>query len=552
MIMLEIFLFFLTTLFFIYSISGIGKIFTHNFESSFLTNVFFGFIFLGIYSTFLHFFFKINLFNSFIPFLFGIMIQFYPKKIHLKSIFNKNFSLRLVVILLLIPIFLSQKYHEDFGYYHLPYSLSFIEEKIIFGFANINYAYIYNSIWLNISSLFFLKNQNFNFLTFHSFILYIAFVLFLFEEIFYNKKNSLSKIFSIFILFYFLVKFTRISEFGVDLPAAIFSILSILFFIKFYENNNLKKKFSYFFFNFSFSIFAVLIKLSVLPILLLTFYLFLKNYKKKISFFVKSNFLLINILVILYFFQQFIYTGCFAFPSNLTCLNVSWLNESFLNYKNNLELINKSYSTASNVYSPEDYLKNFTWFSYWFKRNFNEILEHLIAMILPFMLFISLNKKSEKNLNFGFGHYKIFYIFCLINLFFWLKFSPVYRFSIHLFLLISFLLIFNFFYQKNISKKIFVIFTFVIILFNFGKNLNRINNKEQVFLGIEKINNNFKLINSNKNLKIKIFSPDIKNNTHNGWQGRLCWDIPFICSYNQVELQRKFNYLIISKSKNDR
>ena len=24
----------------------------------------------------------------------------------------------------------------------------------------------------------------------------------------------------------------------------------------------------------------------------------------------------------------------------------------------------------------------------------------------------------------------------------------------------------------------------------------------------------------------------IKNNSINGWQGRLCWNIPFICSYN--------------------
>ena len=85
----------------------------------------------------------------------------------------------LIVVFCLLPIFFSQKYHEDFGYYHLPYALSFIEEKIIFGFANIDKSYVYNSIWLNISSLFFLNDKNFNFLTLPGYILFLSFILFL-------------------------------------------------------------------------------------------------------------------------------------------------------------------------------------------------------------------------------------------------------------------------------------------------------------------------------------------------------------------------------------
>ena len=77
-----------------------------------------------------------------------------------------------------VPIFLSQKYHEDFGYYHLPYALAFIEEKIIFGFANIDKSYVYNSIWLNLYSIFFLADKNFNFLTLPSFLLFLSFILF--------------------------------------------------------------------------------------------------------------------------------------------------------------------------------------------------------------------------------------------------------------------------------------------------------------------------------------------------------------------------------------
>ena len=74
----------------------------------------------------------------------------------------------LVIFLALIPIFLSQKYHEDFGYYHLPYAIGLVEDKIIFGFANIDQSYVYNSIWLNLYSIFFLGEKNFDFLTYQA------------------------------------------------------------------------------------------------------------------------------------------------------------------------------------------------------------------------------------------------------------------------------------------------------------------------------------------------------------------------------------------------
>ena len=45
----------------------------------------------------------------------------------------------------------------------------------------------------------------------------------------------------------------------------------------------------------------------------------------------------------MFFAQQFIYTGCFIFPSNLSCFDVSWFDQNFLNSKHKLELINKSY-----------------------------------------------------------------------------------------------------------------------------------------------------------------------------------------------------------------
>ncbi len=89
----------------------------------------------------------------------------------------------------------------------------------------------------------------------------------------------------------------------------------------------------------------------------------------------------------------------------------------------------------------------------------------------------------------------------------------------------------------------------ILIFFNFSKNIVRINNVEKIFLGTQKIDNQYILNEKNTNTLVKIYMPDIEKNSNNGWQGRLCWNIPFICSYNKLEVEKKNGYLIIKKVK---
>jgi hypothetical protein len=210
-------------------------------------------------------------------------------------------------------MFISQKYHEDFGYYHLPYALGFIEEKIVFGYSNINPAYVYNSIWLNLYSIFFLNGKNFDFLTLPSFILYLTFILFSLNQIISKKNKLISDYYLVVVLFYLILKFTRISEFGVDIPSVIFSILGIYYFIKFFETilENEKKK--YFFLIVIFSLFSILIKLSTFPIILLSLYVYLRYFKNLKSSLIDYRFLFIFLLFLSFLIQQFIYSGCFFF-----------------------------------------------------------------------------------------------------------------------------------------------------------------------------------------------------------------------------------------------
>ena len=90
---------------------------------------------------------------------------------------------------------------------------------------------------------------------------------------------------------------------------------------------------------------------------------------------------------------------------------------------------------------------------------------------------------------------------------------------------------------------------------NCGKNGHNYHNcnKPIISIGIiaiKKIENKFILKKELSNKFVNIYRPDIKNNKKNGWQGRLCWETPFICSYNNLAVYKKYGYLIINKLEN--
>ena len=527
------------------SLAGYGKIITYRYKNSFLENILFGYIFIAFLITAIHFVTNINIYINLTVILIGLF--FFIKNSNF--IFKNFFFTYLLLIISLIPIFLTQKYHEDFGYYHLPYVLTMMDQKIIFGLANSNIAYTHNSIWLNIITIFSFTKDNYNFLTLPSFLIYLVFIIFSLKIILNSPIRKISTYFLIVCLFYIILKFTRLSEYGNDLPATLFSILTIFYFLKFSEKNELNKTFFNFFCCFSFAVFSILIKFSSIPIFLLPLFLFAKNFNKLKKELIKPNYLLIFLLSILFFLQQFIYTGCFFFPSKLTCFDVSWFNNDFLLVRENLEIINKSYSSSGNVISKKDYLINFNWFPFWFKRNYPEILEHLITMSLPILLFIIFSKKCSEKFKLSFENKHVFILFIIIGFIFWLKFSPVYRFAIPYFLSLLFFISFKYFMKKNFSKNFFLVLIIFSLFFNFSKNILRISSEADIFFGIKKIDNKYFVDDLSKNKFVSVHRPDDKNNK-NGWQGRLCWDIPFICSYNKMTVNKKYGYLFFSKLNN--
>ena len=543
MIIIELVLFTLISLFSIISIYGLGKFFKNRINRNFFENFFCGFIIISFLLSFLHFFIKVNFYISLPIFLLGFILALKDFKFSTVTI-NKKYIAYLLIFLILIPMYISQKYHEDFGYYHLPYILNFVNEKIIFGLANSNKAFVHNSIWLNILPFFYIKG-NYNLVTLPTFLIYFGFIIFSINQIIKQKENKISCFFLIVTSFYLIIKFTRISEFGNDIPAVIFSALSIYNFFRFLEEEDTDKKKNYFFNNFIFASFAILIKFSSIPIILITIYLFFKNYKLLINDIFKIDYIFVYSLCLIFFIQQFIYTGCFIFPSKLTCMDVSWFDKNYLNAGSRLSLINKSYASARGILTPEEFLRNFNWIPFWFNRTYIGISEHLATMIIPVIIFLSILKKNTNQIISRFKEIKFFTFSIFLGFMFWLNFSPVYRFGIIYFLSIVFLCFLIIYKQKKFSKKIFINLILIFLLFNFSKNIVRITKENKLFFGIIKIENDYIENTKYKNNPIKIFQPDMTANAKkgNGWQGRLCWDIKFLCTKNKVIIEEKKNYL---------
>jgi len=529
------------------SLSGYGILLNYQNKKDFLLNIIFGHLILAILITFIHFIFKINLIIIFSIFITGLLLNLKNHNYNFKNIKKKNY-LYLLIFLVLIPIYISQKYHEDFGYYHLPYIINLANEKIIFGLGNVNDGFIHNSIWLNILSIFYINN-NYNFVTLPTFLLYFTFFIYAINQILFHKKYSYSNYFLIICVFYLILKFTRISEFGNDIPALIFSIFAIFFFLKYNEENDFKKKNYFFFSHTSFVVFAILVKFSVIPIFILTIYIFLRDFKIINKEILRYNYLILYLLVILFLIQQFIYTGCFIFPSKITCLNVSWFSEKFLSLRNDIELINKSYSEANSLFSKKEYLMKFNWVTYWFKRNYLEFIEHLLTMFIPIILFLFLLKRKATE-NKKIYRLSIFIFFLVMGFSFWFIFSPVYRFGILYFLCLFFVITVQFYRRKIFSQKIFLFLIILFLTFNLVKNINRINQKNYINFGIDKIDNEYSLYDGDFDIKaIPVYKPNTEANNQkgNGWQGRLCWDIPFLCSYNELSIKKKYGYLFVNK-----
>ena len=518
-----------------------------------------GIIFLVFLSFVFHLIVPLNeIYNSFI---FILLIFFFNFKIK-KKIF-KNFILdyKFILISFLIIFIMTMKYkpHEDYGYYHLPYIINLVSEKIIFGLSNLQPQFGWNSTWLNFSTLLYLplleiKGTQLS----NSILLFFVFYMFLKELFSFNNKNKLSFLFIILLSSYVIIKFSRISAHGFDFPANIYSLLSLYYFIKIFEEKNTSNINKYFILILCFSLFAITIKLSAFatPILIIFIFLLI-NKKKDLIIFIKSPLIFCFMFFLLWILQQFIFTGCFIPHFEFTCIQtVEWYTNDISNMISGLTgAVNKSFNTYEGDLTSIEYVQNFNWINTWFERHKIELIEHFLAAIIPFIILIIFNIKSSSNdendILKSLINMKLFFIFIslftIFGLVVWFIKSPVIRFGIpYLFSLIFLIsILITQILKINFKKGLY----FVIILsvvFNISKNIDRIikNNSKNYWPHILNIDYSTKLQNG-----FEINYPNSKTNSH---KAKLCWSVPYICSVSKgenLQFDKKFSYMFV-KTKN--
>ena len=450
-------------------------------------------IYLGFYGLFLLTFISLitslfiphNFIHNILLHLIGILlfvfIKVENKKTYLKIIF--------LISLVIISALLISKTHDDFSYYHLPFTKYLTEQKIIFGMANMGHGYKLISSLFFLNSIFYLPFIEY--FSFHFSLLFfmIFFNFFLLKEIVYKNTDETIKFLYIFAFAYFNLSFNRIAEFGTD---KVGQLLIVILVIKIFQHtcfDNNKSKINNILFLIPLLGLCISLKTYFLPYVLigLTIILLdLKIIKNLKTIFYSSSFLIFFCFLSFYFFHHFISTGCLISPLSLTCFgdNLDWAiaSESYGRLSVWLEQWAKAGAGPNfRIENPLDYIQNFNWIPNWLEMYFKvKVLDQLGILASVFLVTFLLFKNLKFKTNNLFFNKKIllFYAIILIIFFIWFSKHPQLRYGgysiIFLTLSIPIALIFHKVKTKDFFKEKFkYLVLLIIIIFNL-KNINRI------------------------------------------------------------------------------
>lgn len=434
----------------------------------------------------------------------------------------------------------------DGGLYHLPYISYLNEHKLIFGLSNIHFRFGMTSI------LQYLSAANFN-LIFKEIgiVIPLASVVTFFIIYFFNKvlkilkntKNiSYSNIFSLFIIIFIAYKINRYSSFGNDAVAHL-SLFYLLSKILSKEKPNLV-------FISLIAVFGFLNKTTLIIILLIPLYFFLKNLNiKNFKIFLS----LPSFFLILWVLKNIFISGCLIYPIKETCFkNLSWTDfEEIENESISGEAWSKDWpNRADKNISMIEYNKKLNWLKSWSMKHgklmFKIIFPYFLVCFIIYFL-IRKKKNSDEYILLKNNNFLIFLIlFTFIGtILFFIKF-PLYRYG-YSYLLSFLLLIMTLFLSKLDKLKLIqiskVVMVLCIIVF-FGKQFQRYYknfNNVQVWPRIYSYTDNSRI----ESKKI-LFGNDLVIYQYDG----LCMYSSSPCSTymlkNNLKIKNKFSYVFVN------
>ena len=449
-----------------------------------------GIFFLILYSYLSHFFISHNYLHNTILIVIGIVLF----TLNFKSFFNNRYFIWLLIIFIFLFISLIiYKTHDDFPYYHFPYTWYLTQKHMLIGTGQFNHGFRTPSSIFYLNSLFYLPLvKHFTFQIGAVLIMGFANLILITKIILRLEEKKIDYILFLSLLSFIFINifFYRIQEHGTDRSAQILVFIlfiELLLFINF--SKNYEKHISNILIILSVIIslksFYILYLIIFLPIFFILyrenkFFLFYKTLQNKIFYLFLLS--LLSILTV-----NFFNSGCLIYPVVSTCIDSAvWSigSENALKMNNWYEQWSKAGATPNfRVENPEIYIQNFNWVTNWIKLYFfNKVSDFLLGLlcllVIVYLVFYSKKKKIITN------NKNIFILFSIFILLFfeWFYNHPALRYGgyciISLIVFLPFSLILEKFNIPNKKIKIkFLGLIFIVTLIFISRNLIRINDE---------------------------------------------------------------------------
>ena len=404
----------------LFSIMGYGRIvtlFNTNYQASSFDGLI-GIAILILISYITNIFLPHNYFHNSLIILCGILFFIYDLK---KNFFQRIIEYKkLILVFLIIFIgFLMYKNHDDFYYYHFPYTLILTNFEKMFGLGNLNHGFRTPSSIFYLNSLFYLPVIKYYLMNVGAVYIFGFSNLILFNIIReFLKKKDLNFILFLSLLSFIFINtvFSRFAEHGTDRSALILIFIMTIYYLK--SINHRKNDININYFNEYYSkitiLFAIIISLKTFYIIYLVVFLLwileMRPFYAKYNFFklVYKNYSSYVFLIISFFifFTIFSNTGCLIYPATFSCFEqFSWSIP--LNIVEQMNLWYEQWSKAGagpnfRVENPELYVSKFNWLANWIKIYFfTKVTDNLFVIFLISLItfgFISFKSSKKKKL----------------------------------------------------------------------------------------------------------------------------------------------------------
>ena len=328
-----------------------------------------------------------------------------------KKLFRKKIKLILLISSVLFIGILMHKTHDDFFYYHFPYTISLIEFKKIFGVGNLEHGFRTPSSIFYFNSLFYLPVLEKSLINSGAIYFLIFSNIYLIQKVFNklkNKKNDFILLLSLFSLLFINTIFYRLAEHGTDRSALILIFILAIYYLEGTNRKLSKISFKYYYQKILVTI-LLIVSLKSFYLIYIIFILILFFQFRKIIF--KENFYrkIINERVSYYFvigvaffiFTIFSNTGCLIYPASFTCIDsFSWSipKKEVIQMKTWYELWSKAGASPNyRVDDVEFYLSGLNWFPNWLQNHFfNKISDFLLSLFLIIIISLTFLIKFKK------------------------------------------------------------------------------------------------------------------------------------------------------------